>query len=133
MEIVLIDTSVWVNIFRGIETDATKYLKSNKEYIYSATCPTIIQEILQGIVNDKQYKVISERLNNLVKLTPANYNDAEEAANLYRGLRLKGVTIRKPNDCLIAVYAIKNNIRILHDDKDFTNIAAFGDLKTVKL
>ena len=58
------------------------------------------------------------------------YSYAFEAANLYRDLRKKGITIRKPNDCLIAIYAIKNEISILHDDKDFTNIAAFSGLQT---
>ena len=45
------------------------------------------------------------------------------AAQLYRMLRKKGVTIRKPNDCLIAHYAIYYDIPILHNDVDFDQIA----------
>jgi predicted nucleic acid-binding protein len=56
---------------------------------------------------------------------------AIEAANLYRKLRKKGITVRKPNDCLIAVYAIRNNIALLQDDKDFQLIAKYSKLKII--
>jgi predicted nucleic acid-binding protein len=132
MEVILIDTSVWVNVFKGLETKASIFLRDNSN-IAAATCPTIVQEVLQGIVADKDHSNISIYFNNLVKLPPNGYNYAREAADLYRSLRKKGIAIRKPNDCLIAIYALKNNIPLLHDDKDFTNIAAFSNLKTVNL
>jgi predicted nucleic acid-binding protein len=67
----------------------------------------------------------------MAKLTGDPYEMAIEAANLYRNLRIKGITIRKPNDCLIASYAIKNNVLLLHDDKDFQFIIQNSNLKTV--
>ncbi|TAG59706.1 MAG: hypothetical protein EAZ26_14390 [Runella slithyformis] len=54
---------------------------------------------------------------------------AINAAQLYRGLRKKGVTIRKPNDCLIAYYALHFNIELCHNDVDFDLIAAHNNLK----
>ena len=57
---------------------------------------------------------------------------AVEAASLFRFLREKGVTIRKPNDCLIAVICILNSIELVHNDKDFTNIAKHTSLKIYK-
>ncbi|GHV96211.1 hypothetical protein AGMMS50293_25310 [Spirochaetia bacterium] len=47
----------------------------------------------------------------------------------YRMLRKKGITIRKQNDCLIASYAIRNNIQVLHKDQDFELIAKETKLK----
>jgi predicted nucleic acid-binding protein len=132
METVLVDTSVWINAFKGIETNASLFLKNSND-ILVATCPPVVQEILQGIVSDKDHQNISEYLNNVINLPSNGYSYARQAANLYRSLRKKGITIRKPNDCLIAVYAMRNNIKILHDDKDFSNIAAFSDLKTVQV
>jgi hypothetical protein len=41
------------------------------------------------------------------------------AANIYRKLRKKGLTIRKSNDCLIAWFSIKNSLEIVHNDRDF--------------
>lgn len=132
MEFILIDTSVWINVFKGIETKASAFFRDNNN-ISAVTCPVIVQEVLQGIVSDKDYNNISTHFNNLVRIPANGYYYAREAANLYRTLRKKGITIRKPNDCLIAIYAIKYDIRLLHDDKDFNQIAAFSSLNTIRL
>lgn len=133
MKVVLVDTSVWINVFKGIETNSSVYLKNENLNISVATCPVIVQEVLQGIVSDRDYTIIANKLSNMNTLPANAYNYAYAAANLYRELRKKGITIRKPNDCLIAIYAIQNKIPLLHDDKDFTNIAAFSDLKVLNI
>ena len=51
------------------------------------------------------------------------------AVDLYRHLRKKGITIRKSIDCLIASYAIITDMYLLHNDKDFTQIASESKLK----
>jgi predicted nucleic acid-binding protein len=53
----------------------------------------------------------------------------KNAINIYRILRKKGITIRKQNDCLIASYAILNNIQIFHKDHDFELISHETKLK----
>lgn len=55
------------------------------------------------------------------------------AADLYRTLRKKGVTIRKPNDCLIAHYAIFYDIPLLHNDIDFGQIAQHTPLRFIPI
>jgi len=131
VDIVLIDTSVWVNFFKAKETDASLYLRNNLSNMIIATCPVIVQEVLQGVSDDKQFKVIADYFNNFIQLVEDQYELAYSAAKLYRDLRKKGVTIRKPNDCLIATYAIKNNIILLNDDRDFREIAKHASLKTI--
>ena len=54
------------------------------------------------------------------------------AASLYRNVRALGIAIRKQNDCLIAAICINNNIPLLHNDKDFDNIAKYTSLKIYK-
>jgi len=130
VDIVLVDTSVWINFFKGIETSSSLFLKNNLGDIIIATCPVIVQEVLQGIAEDKEFRRISLYFDELTKLTGDAYALAHDAAVLYRALRKKGITIRKPNDCLIAVYAIKNNIKLLHDDKDFYFIETNSGLLT---
>ena len=130
---VLVDTSVWINFFKDINTDASAFLTNNITEIDIVTCPVIIQEVLQGVVTDTDELIVKTHFSKLIRLIEDPYILAIDAAKLYRNLRKKGITIRKPNDCLIAVYAIKNDISLLHDDKDFTNIAAFSDLKTVQV
>ncbi|MGA0555310.1 PIN domain-containing protein [Larkinella sp. VNQ87] len=50
------------------------------------------------------------------------YRMADKAAGLYRSLRQSGTTVRKPNDCLIAAYAIHFNLKLVHNDIDFDRI-----------
>ena len=63
---------------------------------------------------------------------PMTRRTFERAANLYRTLRRKGITIRNAVDCIIASVAIEHDIPLLHNDRDFNAIAALGDLKIVK-
>jgi len=131
MDLVLVDTSVWINFFKGYETTSSIFLRNNLSNIVIATCPVIIQEVLQGIASDKDFRYINSYFDTSTKLIENSYQLAYEAAALYRGLRKKGVTIRKPNDCLIAVYAIRNDIALLQDDKDFQLIAQHSKLKLI--
>ena len=131
MDIVLVDTSVWINFFKGKETDASLYLRNNLSNLIIATCPVIVQEVLQGIANDKEFNLIADYFNNFIQLVEDQYELAHSAAKLYRDLRKRGVSIRKPNDCLIAAYAMKNDLILLNDDKDFREIARHASLKTI--
>jgi len=131
MDAVLVDTSVWINFFKAKETKASLFLKNNLSSVIVATCPVILQEVLQGIVSDKDFTKINSHFNSLLRLVGNNYQLAHDAAVLYRELRRKGITVRKPNDCLIAVYAMHYNITLLEDDKDFRLIAQYSKLKLV--
>lgn len=131
METILVDTSVWVNFFKDIDTDASRFLTNNLTNIIIATCPTIVQEILQGVATDADEQIVKLYFDTLTRLNEDIYLVAIEAAELYRNLRRKGITIRKPNDCLIAVYAIRNQIVLLNDDRDFRLIAEHSLLKTM--
>jgi predicted nucleic acid-binding protein len=132
MQLILVDTSVWINFFKGRETPASLYLRQNLGNILIATCPVILQEVLQGIVNDKDFERITNYFSDLICLPVNNtYAMAIQSAEIYRKLRKKGIIIRKPNDCMIAFYALNNNISILHDDTDFLQITNHTNLKTI--
>ena len=55
-----------------------------------------------------------------------------KAADLYRKLRRKGITIRNTNDCIIAATALEFQCQLLHNDRDFSLIAKHINLKPVK-
>ena len=92
-------------------------------------CPTIIQEILQGIKSDNQYEIVKNSLEGVRRLILDPYVVAIAAAELYRSLRREGTTIRKSNDCLIACYGIHFQIPVWHHDRDFDHIAEYSPLK----
>lgn len=117
---IIADTSVWINFFKGTDSKEvrllTNYLDNNWP-VY--LCPTIVQEILQGIIDDRQFEEIKEYLLAFDILLDDPLEMALAAAQLYRSTRKRGITIRKSNDCLIAQYAIKHHMKILHQDRDF--------------
>jgi predicted nucleic acid-binding protein len=56
----------------------------------------------------------------------------ECAIDLYRFLRKRGVTVRKQFDCLIASYAILNDVYLFHNDSGFEQISNHSKLKNYK-
>ena len=119
----LIDTSVWIDFFNGSETVQVKILceyLENDDPLF--VCPTIVQEVLQGIKNDQEYQLVKDCLFALHVLNDDAIEVAMGAVEIYRTMRMKGITIRKSNDCLIAYYARKYSLEILHHDRDFDKI-----------
>jgi predicted nucleic acid-binding protein len=128
----IIDTSVWIDYFNAIISDKTKAADKLLEDKSVIILPVILQEILQGIREKQTFDSVKGLLLSLEFFQFNEIETAINAASLYRFLKTKGVTIRKPNDCLIAVVCINNNIPLLHNDKDFNNIAKRTSLKIYK-
>ena len=127
--IVLVDTTVWIDFFAARSSDhvmALDNLIRNREDI--CICGIILTEVLQGIRKDSQFKKTRELFNNLLFL-PMPYPVFLRAAEIYRSLRRKGITLRKSVDCIIASVAIENNIPLLHNDEDFKAIEEHYGLK----
>jgi hypothetical protein len=132
MEPILVDTSVWIDWFgkKSRVTSQTERLGvylGQKMPVYITA--VILQKVLQGVREDTEYEKVREVLLDLSMLLLDPVEAAIGAAELYRMLRKKGVTIRKPNDCLIAQYAIFYDIPILHSDVDFDQIARHSPLR----
>jgi predicted nucleic acid-binding protein len=85
---------------------------------------------LQGVREDAQYRQIKEIFSYFTVWQLPPIQAAIGAAELYRGFRKKGVTIRKSNDCLIAFYAIEFSTKLVHLDSDFGLISKHSKLKT---
>jgi predicted nucleic acid-binding protein len=126
---ILFDTSVWIDFFTGKLTTESTLLTDYIENNYPIfICPVIVQEVLQGVRNDKDYMLIKESFLALILLNEDPLEAAIGAADIYRKLRKKGLTIRKSNDCLIAWFAIKNSLHVVHCDRDFDVILENIDL-----
>jgi predicted nucleic acid-binding protein len=65
-------------------------------------------EVLRGIRDDNTFYDLKETLLNFSILDTDLMIVTNNAINIYRDLRKKGVTIRKQNDCIIASYALWN-------------------------
>ncbi|NQZ56915.1 MAG: PIN domain-containing protein [Lentisphaeraceae bacterium] len=126
---VLVDTGVWIDFFNNRESHHVELLiKAVTHRDDIAICGVILAEVLQGVKSDKEYKLIKDNFTNLsfIEMPRDTYLFSSE---IYRKLRKKGLTVRKPIDCMIASVAIKNNIPLLHNDRDFDPIEEHCDLR----
>jgi len=124
------DTSVWIDLFQGGNTWQTETLSLRIERNLPVfICPVIIQEVLQGVRKDANYDRILHALVDFNIIDNHWLEMSIKAAELYRHLRVTGVTVRKPNDCLIAAYAIDHKLPLLHQDRDFDQIARHSPLE----
>jgi len=133
--LILVDTSVWIDFLNGISSKHQLMLHQliqEDEDICLANI--VLMEILQGIRNDKDFKQVKGYLLEFPIYSLQNVNSYIATAQIYRSCRKKGLTIRRPLDCLIARVAIENDLILLHNDKDFEVIAStIGELKIFKL
>ena len=126
---VLVDTTVWIDFFADRSEPPVAALQ---EFIQIeedlCLCGIILAEVLQGIRSDEDYIKTKDYLADLI-LLPIGHATFVRAAEVYRSLRKKGVTIRKPVDCMIASVAIEHAIPLLHNDRDFDYIAKHSELR----
>ena len=115
----LVDSSVWINRARSIETDSTRFvdLRDGQEEV--VVTGVVVQEVLQGARSDAGFEALRNMLYALPLLEPREFSTYEIAALLYRRARAAGFTIRSSNDCLIAAIALEHGALLVHNDSDF--------------
>lgn len=119
----LVDSSVWINIGRGVVTDATRFLEAREEQDELATTGIIYQEVLQGARTPARFDFLRDLFWSMLVLEPRELSTYEIAASLYRKARQAGLTIRSPNDCLIAAIALEHGALLVHNDRDYLALA----------
>ena len=116
---IFVDSSVWIDYFNGKSTSETETLDSLLGVEPIATGDLILTEVLQGFRKDKDYKTAKSLLTLLTVFNMLDTSIAIESADNFRLLRKKGITVRKAVDAIIATFCIKNDLALLHSDKDF--------------
>ena len=128
----LIDTSVWILLFRGAKPEflsAFEKLIAGQDYYLSRLTQT---ELLQGAKDEKEWLELNDYLMNqdYIELKSSTFIGA---ARIYYNLRPQGITVRNTIDCLIAASAIDNDLLLVHYDRDFEAIALKTNLKQLRL
>ena len=130
----LVDSSVWIDYFRGVtslETDKLDALLGTEALL---TGDLIVAEVLQGFSAESEFntarQLMTTRLSVVSLVGPDN---AVQAARNYRALRAQGVTIPKTIDTLIATYCIENGVSLLFSDRDFNPFVDYLGLRSAAL
>lgn len=126
---ILVDTSVWIDYFNGIESEYTNSLDQLLTADTVLLGDIILTELLQGFDSDKDFLLAKRALDPLDCVHIGGKSLAVQAASNFRFLRSRGITIRKTVDMLIASWCIEHQVGLLHNDRDFDQIATLLPLQ----
>jgi predicted nucleic acid-binding protein len=127
--VILVDTSVWIDYFNGIKNKQTESLDRILLEQSVLIGDIILTEILQGFDSNKEFTLAKQALDPLDCVHLGGKSLAIKAASNFRFLRSKGITIRKTVDMLIGSWCIEHEVELLHNDKDFDQIATLLQLQ----
>ena len=116
---ILVDSSVWIDYFRGTATPQTDKLDAMLASEQIAIGDLMLTEVLQGFGSDKDFDQARKLFASLTLVEIGGEETAIQAAKNFRALRALGVTPRKTIDTLIATRCIENGLPLLYSDKDF--------------
>jgi predicted nucleic acid-binding protein len=117
--VIFVDSSVWIDYFRGITTKETDLLDELLGVEPIVIGDLVLAEVLQGFQNDRDFNQAKKLLTSLVMVQMLGQEIAIQSARNFRSLRKGGITIRKTIDTIIATYCIENELPLLHSDRDF--------------
>ncbi len=128
---ILVDSSVWIDYFRGKITAQTEKLDRLLGHEPLAIGDLILTEVLQGFDSERDFNDARRMLTSLMVVELGGREIAIQAAKNFRALRRFGVTVRKTIDSVIATRCIEGGYDLLHNDRDFDPFAEHLGLRVV--
>ncbi len=116
---IFVDSSVWVDYFRGADSLFTQKLNELFGTDRIVVGDLILTEVLQGFSVKREFDEALDLFNSVHSVRLGGYMLSVESARNFQRLRAKGFTIRKTIDSLVATNCIVNNFELLHNDRDF--------------
>jgi predicted nucleic acid-binding protein len=126
--VVLVDTSVWIEVFRR---PSRLDLDAEVTFDDIVTCLPVMQEVLQGFRDEMAFVRARESMQAMTVLeSPLRADVFLQAADLFRSARRAGYTVRSGVDCVIAACAIRHRAEVLHHDRDFDALSKVSSLRS---
>jgi predicted nucleic acid-binding protein len=120
---ILVDSSVWIDFFRGVSNAETvqlvNLLKGSPMEAEVGVADLVIYEVMRGFDKPKDRQHAQNLLLAISVVEIGGLHNALLAAEHYNVLRSQGYTIRSPIDVLLASYCITHGHTLLHRDADF--------------
>ncbi len=116
---ILVDSSVWIDYFRGASTPQADRLDALLGSEPLVTGDLVLTEVLQGFASEREFNQARKLLTSLTVIDLAGRDVALQAARNFRALRALGITVRKTIDTVIATRCIESDYALLYSDADF--------------
>jgi predicted nucleic acid-binding protein len=129
--VVIVDTSVWVDFFRGDRTAETEWLYRARATGQVALIDVILCEVLQGHADDGSFQRVRAGLTWFDVFATGGATFAIAAARNYRMLRARGRTVRGTIDTWIATFCLMHGHQLLHSDRDFDHCEEVLGLRVI--
>jgi predicted nucleic acid-binding protein len=130
--LILVDSSVWIDYFKGAATEQTEKLDQMLGREPLAIGDLMLAEVLQGFARERDFSEAKKLLTSLMVVELCGEEIAIRAAGNFRTLRNLGVTVRKTIDTIIATRCIQDGYDLLHNDRDFEPFVTHLGLRVVK-
>jgi hypothetical protein len=131
--VTLVDTSAWVELLRSTGSDthrAVRQLLEDDAPVH--TTDVVVMEVLAGARDDDHHQQLRRLLARCEHLPVEGLASYEAAAGLYRACRQAGETIRALTDCLIGAVALRVDVPVLHNDRDFDVLARHAGVPALR-
>jgi hypothetical protein len=129
---ILVDSSVWIDYFRGTQNPQTDQLDELLDQVDEevGVADLVVFEVLRGFGSPAEKRRAQAVLLNATVVEIGGLDNALVATEHHRALRAKGHTVRSPIDVLLASYCITHGHLLLHRDADFDLLQTLRGLKT---
>jgi predicted nucleic acid-binding protein len=128
---ILVDSSVWIDRINHVPSLQAQRLLALMDAEPLLIGDLILCEVLQGIRSEAAARLVEQMLGRFERVTLCGPDLAVRAAQNYRFLRRRGVTIRKTVGVIIGTFCIDRGHVLLHRDRDFEPMERFLGLQTV--
>ncbi len=136
---ILVDSSVWIWWVRGIETAEVAVLRRIVEAGAAGQSPgalligdLVAVEVLRGMKSLKAAREVEANWARFGHVGLGGMAIAVAAADMFRALRAKGITVDKTVDLVIGAWCIENRVALLHADRDFDPMEEHFGLRVVR-
>lgn len=128
---ILVDSSVWIELLRGSGSRAHLALRDLATSTPTAVATTepVVMELLAGPTDPVVVRRLEDQLGTVGDLPVDPTRDFRDAAALARAVRRAGHTVRSLTDCLITSVALRHGAPVWHCDEDYVRLAAVCDLQ----
>lgn len=132
---IVVDSSVWIDFFRGSVQPATDALKTllRREPEQLVVPDLVLFEVLRGFRHERDYQNARYLLEGFIVEAAFDPELARQAATHYRTMVSAGFTIRSALDVMIGTFCLHRDYLLLHQDRDFDTMHRLLGLRVMRV
>ena len=129
----VVDSSVWIDYFADRPVAACDELDRLLQdgHTRLVVPDLVLYEVLRGFRHERAMRQARLLLLTLSVESCGGEDLALAAAEHYRHLRARGITVRSAMDLLIGAWCIEQRVALLHADRDFDGMATHHGLRVL--